>query len=500
MNMIKTLSICCIILILAACGRMVEKPNIILIMADDLGYSNTTIYGTTDYYETPNIQKLADSGIRFTNAYAAHSVCSPTRGAIQTGLNPARTGIIAAHCHIPATYLRPFVKDKANESTPMLSVQGASRLDTAYYTMGEAFRDNGYRTAHFGKWHLGFDGYGPADHGFEIDVPNAPHMAWPGKGYLGPWDFFPEDAPYRGKPGEHLTNWLGDQVANQVAEWSDGDQPFFIQFWPFGVHSPYNAREDYIQYFTQKAGGDTTLNPIHPAMVKSLDEAVGQVVNAVEKAGIRDNTIIIFFSDNGAEVRDKPWKAKKLPVLSNKPLRGGKLQTFEGALRVPCVWSWPGHYGAGAVTDAMFSGTDFYPTFVELCGLDIKDKDVNFDGVSQLKVLKGGDQVRDEFLCHFPENFRPPDFIDFSTTLRQGDWKLIRFWWMDDARGHKYALYNLKEDPAETRNLFDSQPEKVEELIRYMDERLEYYGAVSPVPNPDYDPGTRAWKRLESLF
>jgi arylsulfatase A-like enzyme len=374
------------------------KPNILFILADDLGWTDGGCFGSK-FYETPNIDRLAARGMRFTQAYAANPLCSPTRASILTGQSPARIGITYPDCHEPVAQL----EKKLAVSTPqtrVLNADSLNRLKPEYFTLAEAFQAAGFATAHFGKWHLGHQGpYEPKDHGFQVEFPHAPAVPGPAGGYFHPWKFIPLPGII-GKPGEHIEERMAKEAAEYIH--AHRGEPFFLNYWAYSVHAPFNARRDYIDHFKAKLdAGNPQHNPLYAAMVKSLDDGVGRILKAVDEAGIADRTIIVFSSDNGGYVNmpktTDPEGHEHAEVTSNAPLRGGKGSLYEGGTRVPCVIVWPGKTKAGATSDALFQSTDFYPTLLAMCGLK-PQKGLLFDGMNQSAALLG----RAEGSCLLP--------------------------------------------------------------------------------------------------
>ncbi|NMC21640.1 MAG: sulfatase-like hydrolase/transferase, partial [Thermogutta sp.] len=303
------------------------KVNLILILADDLGWSDTTLFGTTKLYQTPNLERLARRGILFTRAYAASPLCSPTRASIVTGMHPARVGITEPSCHLPQVLLKPVARPAAAPTEKAAVVQGATRLDTSYVTLAERLKAAGYATAHFGKWHLGREPYSPLEHGFDSDIP---HWFGPGPAgsYLAPWKF----PAFRERvPGEHIE----DRMSDEAVAWleSHKDQPFFLNYWQFSVHAPFDAKQELIEKYRRLIDpGSPQRCPTYAAMVQSLDENVGKILDAVDRLGLSPNTAIIFFSDNGGNMYNQ---VDGVVPTSNAPLRGGKATVYEGGIRVP---------------------------------------------------------------------------------------------------------------------------------------------------------------------
>lgn len=477
------------------------RPNIIFILADDLGWRDVGCFGGTSF-ETPNIDRLAAQGVRLTNAYAASPICSPTRASILTGLHPARLGITGASGHREEVVL----DKKLAEPTPKVravNAESVTRLKTEYVTLPEALREAGYATAHFGKWHVGHnlapgDRFEPKDQGFDIDFPHTPTASGPGGGYLAPWEFI-KDPDIKGRPGEHIDDRMADEAAKFIAEHKD--RPFFVNFWAYSVHSPYNARRDYLEHFQAKADGNNPPpNPLYAAMVKSLDDSVGRLMDAVDKAGLADRTIFVFFSDNGGwaappKGKTQPRGFESLPVTSNRPLASGKASIYEGGTRVPGIVVWPGRIKPGTVDAALFQSVDWFPTLLAMCGLP-SPPDVKFDGVDQVPALLGKGPVRDRVFCHYPHG-APGSHADIpgylpAASVRLNDWKLIRFFADNDDGSDRFELFNLTDDPGEAKNLAGENPERVGELNELLTGFLRDTEAVIPVHNTGYNPSLPA--------
>jgi len=476
-----------------------DRPHVILILADDLGWRDLRCYGST-FHETPNLDRLAARGVRFTQAYAASPLCSPTRASIQTGQYPARIGITAPVCHLPQVQLEKRLGRK-NPNQRAFIADSLTRLKTEYFTLAEAFREAGYRTAHFGKWHLGQnrpdhpeDRYEPKDQGFDVDFPHTPSAAGPGGGYLAPWKFI-RDPAITGQPGEHIEDRMADEAGRFIRE--NQARPFYLNYWAYSVHSPWNARRDYISAFEAKVDpANLHRNPLYAAMVKSLDDAIGRILAAVDAAGIADRTIIVFTSDNGGWAYKPrgtdPEGYADVPATSNHPWRSGKASLYEGGTREPLIIAWPGRVKPGTTSDALIQSTDFYPTLLAMCGMAPR-RDLKFDGHNQVPAILGERSVRDLVFCHFPHGspaqaVEIPGFLP-GTYVRRGDWKLIRFYCANEDWSDRLELYNLREDPGETRNLAAQQPALTRELNERIVGFLRDTDAVVPMKNPDYRPG-----------
>ncbi|GBL24417.1 steryl-sulfatase [Opitutia bacterium] len=471
-----------------------DKPNVIFILADDLGAHDLGCFGST-FYETPNIDRLAKRGTRFTQAYAASPLCSPTRSSILVGQYPARTGITAPVCHINPIFLnKELVKD--GPKSRVLVANSVSRLKTEYFTLAEALKEAGYSTAHFGKWHLGHnlkpeERYEPKDQGFDLDWPHTPKAPGPGGGYLAPWKFI-KDPTITDDVGVNIEDRMSKEAAKYIA--AHKDKPFYLNYWAFSVHSPWNARPDYIEHFKAKADPKNPQhNALYAAMVKSLDDGIGRILQAVDDAGIADNTIIVFYSDNGGYAyppkKTDPEGYADIPATSNLPLRSGKASLYEGGTREPFIFAWPGKAKAGATSDILFQTVDFYPTLLSFVGLKPHDG-IKLDGHDQSKALLGGDSPRDRVFCHFPHGNATRDSVMdgfyAGTYVRKGDWKLLRFYARNDDGSDDLELYDLKNDLGERRNLAKEKPELAKELNGLITDFLKDTEAVIPKLNSNF--------------
>lgn len=460
-----------------------RRPNVIFILADDLGWSDTGVYGST-LYETPNIDRLAARGMRFTQAYAACPLCSPTRASILTGQWPARLGITSPAAHLPQVVLDQTIQEKAPATQRALAANTKTRLATEYFTLAEAFREAGYATGHFGKWHLGRDPYDPKHQGFDVDLPHTPGPG-PGGGYLGPWSFWPG----AGQKGEHIEDRMSAEAVRFIQ--ARRDQPFYLSYWAFSVHSPWQAKADLIEKYRTRVKPDAPQkNPMYAAMVESLDQAVGKLIDAVDAAGLREQTIFVFFSDNGGvhwpldQAGLMHPEFKGMPATSNAPLRGGKATLYEGGTREPCVVVWPGHTKPGAVSRELVQSIDFYPTLLGMAGLQ-PQAGLTLDGVDIRPALAGRRLKRDLLFCHFP-HYTPLTGNTPGTWVRQGDWKLIRFYCENPDQTDKLELYHLARDVGETRDLAAAEPKRTLAMNALIDGFLKRTKAAVPRANPAY--------------
>ena len=462
------------------------QPNVLFILADDLGWSDTSLYGNTKYYRTPHISRLAQRGMVFTRAYAASPLCSPTRASIMTGLSPARIGITSPDCHLPVVRMLETVETQAPPSRKVFNCVSATRLDTSYHTLAAALKEAGYATGHFGKWHLGPEPYSPLQHGFDVDLP---HYEGPGPAgsYVAPWKFPAALGFLPTTPDEHLE----DRMADEAVKWmtANKDHPFFLNYWQFSVHAPFNAKKPLIEKYRKTADpNDPQHSPTYAAMVESMDDAVGKLLDTVDRLGIADHTIIVFTSDNGGNMYDT---VDGTTPTSNRPLRGGKATVYEGGTRVPCIIAWPGLTRPGSRSDTVIQSSDYYPTFVQMLGLKTRPGQI-FDGVSIGDALAGKPLAREAIFTYFPHS--PPivpDVLPPAATVVAGDWKLIRIFYSGEGGTHAYRLYQLKDDPGEAHDLAASQPERVQQLDALITRFLTDTQAVTPTPNPAYDPAAK---------
>jgi len=454
------------------------KPNIILILADDLGWVDTSFTGSR-LYETPNIERLAKRGMFFPNAYSASPLCSPTRASIMTGQSPARTGFTTPAGHLQQVVLKASVAAKAPPTRRALHCNSITRLATEYHTLANGLKDAGYATGHFGKWHLGHEPYSPLEHGFDVDIPHHPGPG-PAGSFVAPWRFAHIKAR---TPKEHIEDRMGDEAVAFMTEHKD--KPFYLNYWQFSVHAPFDAKQAYIDGYKPKIDQDyPQRSPTYAAMVKSLDDNVGKIMDALERLGIADNTIVIFYSDNGGNMYDR---VDDTTPTSNAPLRGGKASIYEGGIRIPAIVTWPGVVKPGTRNEALVQSEDLYPTILAMAGADARDGQP-CDGLSMLPALRGEKPLREAVYCYFPHAPTVPDWTPPSVCVRKGDWKLIRIFYGASDQSHRYELYNLAEDIGEQHNLAQREPARVRELDALLDRFLADTKAVLPEPNPAYDP------------
>ncbi len=468
-----------------------EKMNVVFILADDLGWADTTLYGHTTLYRTPNLERLAKRGMVFTRAYAASPLCSPTRSSILTGQTPARTGFTAPNGHLPNAILHATVEQHGPAGNKALQTVSITRLDTNYPTLGKQFHQAGYATGHFGKWHLGPEPYSPLQHGFDVDIP---HWAGPGPAgtYVAPWKFKDFDAD-PGEPHQHIE----DRMAKEAVKWMNSlpkNKPFFMNYWMFSVHAPFNAKAGLIDKYRRQIDlKNPQHSPTYAAMVESMDDAVGTLMDAVDAAGLTDRTIFIFTSDNGGNmyngIREKDRNGNEFVAqpTSNKPLRGGKATVYEGGIREPAIIVWPKVTKPGTRTDEVIQSTDFYPTLLTELGIGMP-ANYPVDGVDIRPALEGGKLAPRAIFTYFPHSPPVLDWLPPSASVITGDWKLIRLFYQGENGAHDYRLYNVKDDIGETNNLAKSQPERVKQMDQLIENYLVAAKAVTPRPNPAFNP------------
>jgi arylsulfatase A-like enzyme len=456
-----------------------SSPNVVLILADDLGWSDTTLFGTTRLYQTPNIERLAARGMTFTHAYSSSPLCSPTRASILTGLSPARTGITSPACHLPQVSLQATEGSNAPPNKRAILPNTATRFDTQYYTLAEALKDNGYATGHFGKWHLGPAPYSPLEHGFDVDVPH-----WPGPGpagsYVAPWKF-PDFDP--NTPDEHIE----DRMAMEAVAFLEThrDEPFFLNYWMFSVHAPFDAKQSLIDdYRTRIDPNDPQRCPTYAAMIESMDDAVGTLLDTLDRLQIADNTIIIFASDNGGNMYNE---VDGTTPTSNAPLRGGKATMYEGGVRGPAVVVYPSVIEAASRSEQVIQSSDFYPTLLEILSI-APQAGQTFDGISIMPAFHGNTLDREAIFTYFPHSPPIPNWLPPAVSVHRGDWKLIRIFHGGQNGKHRWKLFNLREDLGEQHDLADRFPERVQGLDALIEAFLADTDAVLPIPNPSFDP------------
>jgi arylsulfatase A len=430
-------------------------PNVILILADDLGWTDLSCYGS-DLYETPHLDRLARDGMKFTQAYSACTVCSPSRAAILTGKYPARLQVT------------DWIPGLPPENPKLLVPPWTKYLPLEEITLARVLHSAGYVTGCIGKWHLGGEEYYPEKHGFDVNVA--------GSSAPSPPSYF---APYRiatlpdGPDGEYLTDRLGEEAARFIER--QKDKPFFLYWAHFAVHTPIQGKPALVQkYRAKKRPGLKQNNAVYAAMLESLDDSVGRIRRLLDELKLADRTVVIFASDNGGRV----------PTTSNLPLRVGKGSCYEGGTRVPLIVHWPGVTQPGSVCETPVISMDLFPTILEIAGRKEAARQ-SVDGVNLVPLLRReGDWKRDTLFWHYPhyQHYQLGGTTPYGA-IRAGDFKLIEFF--DDLR---VELYNLREDIGEQRNLAAQMPAKADELRARLHAWRKDVGAQMPSGNPDYDP------------
>lgn len=458
-----------------------ERPNVVFILADDLGWSDTTLFNTTQLYETPQIERLAKRGMTFTRAYSASPLCSPTRSAILTGLSPARTGLTAPNCHLPQIILQATPGKSAPPNRKAVPVNSVTRLDPKYFTLAEALNEAGYVTGHFGKWHLGHEPYSPLENGFDIDIPHW-HGPGPAGSYVGPWKYPALDID-PDQPNEHIEDRMAQEAVAFMA--ANKDKPFFLNYWMFSVHAPFDAKKNLIKKYAEKVDiSDPQHCPTYAAMIESMDDAVGTLLDAIDNLGLAEKTIIVFASDNGGNMYN--WVDHTVPT-SNEPLKGGKATMYEGGVRGPCTIVWPGKTAMDSRSNEMIQSCDFYPTILDMLELKAKPNQ-KFDGISITPALRGGSLDRDAIFTYFPHSPGVPDWLPPAISVHQGDWKLIRLFHNGESGQHRWKLFNLAEDLSEANDLAAQHPDRVKAMDALIEEFLIDCRTVTPTVNPNFDP------------
>ncbi|HEY0864432.1 MAG TPA: sulfatase [Lacunisphaera sp.] len=455
------------------------RPNILFVLMDDMGWADGGVFGS-DFYETPNIDRLAGRGMRFTDAYSCGSNCTPTRASLMTGLYTPQHGI----------YTVPAVEQRG-EAAPgkLVSIPSREELPASFRTIAEALRAGGYATFHGGKWNLGQGPTGPEAQGFDLNVGGGTDGAPPGGSYFGPWKMTGlEKAP----AGVHLGDYVTDRAIEFLRQ--PHPAPFFAYVPYYDVHTPLQAKPEVLRKYEAKlarnaAAGKTTVHnrAVYAAMMETADTNLGRLLAALEESGQAANTLVIFTSDNGGFGG----------ATSQRPLRGAKGMFYEGGIRVPLIVAWPGRVAPGSVSKVPVISVDFYPTLLEVAGLPA-DPNPDLAGVSLRSLFEGRTAAlpRDALYWHFPtylsrvqKGFEGDVRIaGWRATplgiIRAGDWKLIEYF-----EDHSVELFNLAEDIGERHDLSAAQPAKVRELQARLAQWRAAVGAPVPTqPNPAYIP------------
>jgi arylsulfatase A len=504
---------------LAPAGAAQRLPNVVLFLVDDLGWRDLGCYGSP-VYETPHIDSFARESVRFTQAYAAGHVCSPTRASIMTGKYPATLQMTDW-----LTGRREFPFQKLKNAAIR------QHLPFEETTIAEALKEHDYATGHFGKWHLGEEPSGPLRHGFDIQIPRW-NKGWPNAGYHAP---FRLDG-LKDAPGDYLTDRLTDEALEYIEQ--NKDRPFFLYLSHFAVHDPIQGKADLAGKYRAKLdrspagdgpafileGNPDARDPLSraeldallqdeayrghqvlpnrtvkikqhqdnaqfAAMVENMDESFGRVRSKLETLGLADNTIVIFFSDNGGMSAANfgrpdrvipPGRLDEAYATSNLPLRGAKGWLYEGGIRVPLIVKWPGRGQRGAVSDVPVISTDLYPSILEMIGVPARPEQ-HTDGVSFAGLVRGDKELeREAIYWHFP-HYSNHGMQSPGGAIRHGDYKLLEYF-----ENNTIQLYNLRNDVGEQRDLSQEQPERAEKMTAMLRQWRANVSAAMMEPNPDY--------------
>lgn len=467
----------CLFLLFNLSTALADKPNVLFILADDLGWRDLSIEGST-FYESPNIDRIAKSGMRFTRGYAACQVCSPSRAAIMTGKAPARLKI--------TDWIGAAEEEGWKRNTKLLPPKYNHHLPHEDVSLAEAFLEAGYKTFFAGKWHLGGEGSYPEDHGFEINI-GGHHRGSPPGGFFAPYT---NPKMESGPDGESLPIRLGQETAKFIDE--NKDEPFFAFLSFYQVHAPIQTTEELWKKYQKKAEEQQLLgeksrfiidrtspvrqvqdHPVYAGMIEQMDDGVGLALAALDRNELTDNTIIVFTSDNGG-VSAGDGKA-----TSNLPLRGGKGRQWEGGIREPFYIAAPGVAKPGSTSAVPAIHMDFYPTLLDLAGLDARPAQ-HADGLSLVPVLSGEGELPERALFwHYPHYGNQGG--EPSAIITEGGWKLIHYY-EDDRR----ELYHISHDIGEQHDVAADNPERVAAMGKQLMAWLDEMDANMPYPNPNY--------------
>ena len=463
-QIIKKLSFLLLLMLLPSCNNeSLDKPNIILIVADDLGWSDLSYMGS-EYYETPNIDKLSKSGMTFYNGYASSANCAPSRATMLSGKYHTEHGIYTVRN-----------SDRGSRKTrKIIPIETKTTLDLDFFVIPEMLKEVGYTNGHFGKWHLGDVGFHPEQSGFDVNIGGNRHGG-PG-GYFAP---YPNPELENEPKGEYLTDRIGDEVVKFIDQNKENNFFAYVPF--FSVHTPIQSKPDYQKKYSNKESNEYHNRPDYAGMIQSLDENIGKILDKIDTLNLSENTLIIFTSDNGG-----------IRAISNQyPLRAGKGSYYEGGIKVPMIFSWKGKIEAETDSYERISNLDFYPTIKNLVGY--KDS-IDLDGEDLTPIFKGEKLKKRELYFHFPIYLEPyrvqldsgtdPLFRTRpGTVIIKDNWKLHHYY-----EDNKFELYDLEKDISESKNLIEINKEKKTELL--MDLNNWRKAKNAPIPsklNPYYD-------------
>ena len=463
-QILKKLSFLLLLMLLNSCNKeSLEKPNIVLIVADDLGWSDLSYMGS-EYYETPNIDKLSKSGMTFYNGYASSANCAPSRATMLSGKYHTEHGIYTVRN-----------SDRGSRKTrKIIPIETKTTLDLDFFVIPEMLKEMGYTNGHFGKWHLGDVGFHPEQSGFDVNIGGNKHGG-PG-GYFAP---YPNPELENEPKGEYLTDRIGDEVVKFIDINKENNFFAYVPF--FSVHTPIQSKPDYQKKYSNKESNEFHNRADYAGMIQSLDENIGKILDKIDALNLSENTLIIFTSDNGG-----------IRAISNQyPLRAGKGSYYEGGIKVPMIFSWKGKIEAKTESYERVSNLDFYPTIKKLVGYN---ESIDLDGEDLTPIFKGEKLKKRELYFHFPVYLEPyrvqldsgtdPLFRTRpGTVIIKDNWKLHHYY-----EDNKFELYDLEKDVSESENLSEINKEKKNELLIDLNNWRKTNNA--PIPsrlNPYYD-------------
>lgn len=428
-----------------------STPNILFILADDLGWTDGGCFGST-FYETPHIDRLATQGMRFTDSYSACTVCSPSRAAILTGQYPARLHL--------TDYIPGKVPTKAKLSVPDWTMH----LPLEVPNLAKALKSAGYATASIGKWHLGEAAFWPEQQGFDRNIAGYDKGKPPS--YFSPYKI---PTLTEGPDGEFLSDRLTSEAIKFIEQ--NKDRPFFIYLPHYAVHHPVTAKPEVIAKYKSKVDPKAPhKRPEYAGLIESVDDSVGRLLAKLEELKLSENTIVIFTSDNGGLAS----------ITTNLSLRAGKGTAYEGGVRVPLIIKWPGITKPGSVCHTPVIGVDFYPTLLAMAAVPMPSGVVDGENIGPL-LRQSGSMKRDAIYWHYP-HYHTVGATPYGA-IREGDFRLVEFY-----EDNHVELYNLKEDIGETKDLAATLPEKTAALRQKLHKWRQTVGAQMPTPNSKYDP------------
>jgi len=463
-QILKKLSFLLLLMLLNSCNKeSLEMPNIVLIVADDLGWSDLSYMGS-EYYETPNIDKLSKSGMTFYNGYASSANCAPSRATMLSGKYHTEHGIYTVRN-----------SDRGSRKTrKIIPIETKTTLDLDFFVIPEMLKEMGYTNGHFGKWHLGDVGFHPEQSGFDVNIGGNKHGG-PG-GYFAP---YPNPELENEPKGEYLTDRIGDEVVKFIDINKENNFFAYVPF--FSVHTPIQSKPDYQKKYSNKDSNEFHNRADYAGMIQSLDENIGKILDKIDALNLSENTLIIFTSDNGG-----------IRAISNQyPLRAGKGSYYEGGIKVPMIFSWKGKIEAKTESYERVSNLDFYPTIKKLVGYN---ESIDLDGEDLTPIFKGEKLKKRELYFHFPVYLEPyrvqldsgtdPLFRTRpGTVIIKDNWKLHHYY-----EDNKFELYDLEKDVSESENLSEINKEKKNELLIDLNNWRKTNNA--PIPsrlNPYYD-------------